>query len=120
MPEYPLQLKMLVIRPLESQLKTQKWRIVSARQNLLLQKSVQAHGHTKGQDSLSLLIFLIGLALPLDLDWSRSKHHNLLHWLKCYTNMGEGLRCTAWRAIFKGKRGLEGIRRRASNYRQSR
>jgi hypothetical protein len=33
-------------RPLESQLKTQKWRIVSAMQNLLLQKGVWARGHS--------------------------------------------------------------------------
>jgi hypothetical protein len=68
-------------------LKTQKWRIVSARENLLLQKGAWAHG----QSSLSLLIFLIQLTLPLDLDWSRSKVHNLLHCLKIYTNFGGGV-----------------------------
>jgi hypothetical protein len=67
-------------------LKTQKWKIVLARQNSLL-----LHGHSthKGADSLSLLIFLTQLALPLDLDWARSKVHNLLDWLKCYANLGE-------------------------------
>jgi hypothetical protein len=56
-----------------------------------------AHGHSthKGAGSLSVLIFLIRLTLPLDLDWARSKVHNLLDWLKFYTNLGEGLRYTA-------------------------
>jgi hypothetical protein len=31
-------------------LKTQKWRIVLARQNLLLQKGSQAHGHSKHKE----------------------------------------------------------------------
>jgi hypothetical protein len=79
-------------RPLESQLKTQKWRIVLARQNLLLQKGAGTHGTacTKGQGSLLPLVFLTQLPLPLDLDWSRSKVPNLLDWLKFYTNLGEG------------------------------
>jgi hypothetical protein len=96
---------LLEIRPLKSQLKTQKWRIVWARQNLLLQKGARAHGtaRTKGQGNLSLLMFLVQLTLPLDLDWARSKVHNLLDWLKFYTNLGEGLRYTACRAIFMGK-----------------
>jgi hypothetical protein len=34
-------------RPLGSQLKTQKWRIVPARQNLLVQKAAQVHWHSE-------------------------------------------------------------------------
>jgi hypothetical protein len=86
-------------------LKTQKQRIVLARQNLLLQKGAQAHGHSmhKGAGSLSLLIFLTWLTLTLDLDLSRSKVHNLLDWLKFYTNSGEWLRYIVWLANFEGK-----------------
>jgi hypothetical protein len=51
----------------------------------------------------SVIIFLTQVTLPLDLDWSRSKVHNCLSWLKFYTNLGEGLRYSTWRAIFIGK-----------------
>jgi hypothetical protein len=80
-------------------------RIIWARQNLLLQKGTQAQGHSmrKGAGSLSLLMFLTQLTLPLDLDWSRSKVHNLPNWLKFYINLGKGLRYTVWQAIFEGK-----------------
>jgi hypothetical protein len=66
-----------------------------------LQKGGQARGHST--HNISSLIFLTRLTLPLDLDWARSKVHNLFHWLKFYTNSGDGLRYTAWRAIFMGK-----------------
>jgi hypothetical protein len=91
--------------PPGSQLKTKKWRTVLARQNVLLKKGTWAHVHSthKGAGSLSLLIFLTRLTLPLDLDWSRSKVHSLLDWLKFYTNLGEGWRYTAWQVIFAGK-----------------
>jgi hypothetical protein len=49
---------------------------------------------TKGQGSLTLLIFLIQLTLHLDLDRARLKVHKLLNWLKFETNLGEGLRYT--------------------------
>jgi hypothetical protein len=49
------------------------------------------------------LYSLTWLTLPVDLDWSRSKVHNLLNWLKFYTNSEERLRYTARRAIFEGK-----------------
>jgi hypothetical protein len=57
-------------------------------------RSVQGHLGTAcklGQVNLSLLIFLIQLTLPLNLDWARLKVHSLLDWLKFYTNFGEGL-----------------------------
>jgi hypothetical protein len=47
--------------------------------------------------------------LPLDLGWSRSKVHSLLSWLEFYTNLEEGLRYTAWWAIFAGKGALAKI-----------
>jgi hypothetical protein len=53
---------------------------------------------SKGQPS-SLLIFLTRLTLPLGLDWCRS---NLI-WLKFCTDLGKGLRYTAWWAIFPAK-----------------
>jgi hypothetical protein len=71
---------MLEIRPPKSQLKTQKWRIVSARQNLLLHKGVQAHGHNihKGVDLRSAFLSLVwwGPAPFTQLDQVRV--HNLL------------------------------------------
>jgi hypothetical protein len=68
--------------------------------------------HAQRAGSLSLLMFLTQLTLPLDLDWSRPKVHNLLDWLKFYTNLGEGLRYTAWWAIFVGKGPLQESGRR--------
>jgi hypothetical protein len=50
---------MLEIRSLKiTPVKTQKWRIVSARQNLLLQKGVQAQGHSMKRSRQQVLIFI--------------------------------------------------------------
>jgi hypothetical protein len=63
--------------------------------------------HT-GAGSLSNLIFLRKLTLHLDLDWSKSKIHNFLKWLKFYINLGKMLRFTMWQEMFLGKWGLAG------------
>jgi hypothetical protein len=69
------------------------------------------HGHThrhsthKGAGQPALLIVLIGMNLPLDLDWARSNVHILFDWMKCYPNLGEVRICSIVRS-FQGQRGL--------------
>jgi hypothetical protein len=63
--------------------------------------------HT-GAGNLSHLIFLRKLTMLLDLDWSKSKVHNFLKWLKFYINLGEVLRYTMWQEMFLGKWSLAG------------
>jgi hypothetical protein len=68
-------------RPPRSQLKTQKRRIVLARQNLLLQKSAQAHWHSKHEEQLVLLFIFDTWVLPLYSDWSSLGAQSALNWL---------------------------------------
>jgi hypothetical protein len=63
---------------LGSQLKTQIQRIVSARQNLLLQKGAQTHGHSMHEEQT------IGLLL----DWSSSGAQSAHDWLTLHVEFG--------------------------------
>jgi hypothetical protein len=57
----------------ESQLKTQKWKIVSARQTLLLQQGAEAHSHSKHKDqAIGPHFYSWQWALPPYLDWLSS------------------------------------------------
>jgi hypothetical protein len=56
--------------------------------------------------------------LPLDLDWSRSKVHNLLDYLKFYTYLGEVLRYIVQWAILVSRGGSTGIWTKKLKYRK--
>jgi hypothetical protein len=83
--------------------------------------SRRVHGHmgtacTKGQGSLSCLISLIWLLIWIGPDQKFTIFS--IGWNS--TNLGEGLRYTAWRATFKGKGAKQESRSRTWKYRQCR
>jgi hypothetical protein len=74
------------------QLKTVTMNYLSNAKLYFWSEEYSSRASTKGTGSLSLLTSLTGLTLPLNLDWSRSRDHNLLEWLQSYANSQGGIK----------------------------
>jgi hypothetical protein len=88
------------------EIKTQKQRILSARQNLLLQKGAEAQGHSKPRSRKSVFLLLMQWVLPLYQNWSSSSSQSAHSWLKFDTGPEEGLVFAVWQASLADKWGF--------------